>query len=110
MDFKLASFDMATVCDGDNLTAQVGNPTYIAPEILRAAAPYGKAVDMWSFGVMAYVLLGGYPPFSDDNIDVGTRNRKTVAKVLRGIYAFDDEYWRDMSAHAKVLSRVLCLV
>ena len=39
-----------------------GTADYIAPEIL-SARKYGPAVDIWSSGVIAYILLGGYPPF-----------------------------------------------
>ena len=44
----------------------LGTPNYIAPEILEKK-PYGKPVDMWSIGVITYILLGGYPPFYNDN-------------------------------------------
>jgi calcium/calmodulin-dependent protein kinase I len=42
------------------LRTQCGTPGYVAPEILMRL-PYGKEVDMWSIGVICYILLGGYP-------------------------------------------------
>jgi calcium/calmodulin-dependent protein kinase I len=67
---KLADFGFAARVDGDACTLRsiCGTAAYIAPEILREE-PYGKPVDMWSVGVVAYTLLCGYPPFwaDDDN-------------------------------------------
>ena len=60
--FRLAPQDMC------------GTPGYVAPEVIRVGSkggkPYGKACDMWSVGVIIFVLLGGYPPFDDDNQQV----------------------------------------
>ena len=50
---------MQTVC---------GTPGYCAPEVLRGVA-YDSAVDMWSVGVIVYILLCGYEPFYDDEGD-----------------------------------------
>lgn len=49
----------------------------IAPEVL-AQKPYGKAVDVWSIGVIAYILLCGYPPFYDEN------DANLFAQILKG--------------------------
>lgn len=49
----------------------------MAPEILKGEL-YGKPVDMWSIGVITYILLGGYPPFHDDN------QAKLYQKIKKG--------------------------
>ena len=63
---KLADFGFAVVCDGFTITDCCGSPEYMAPEVL-SSIPYGKPADMWSLGVILYILLGGYPPFYDTN-------------------------------------------
>ena len=70
----------------------------MAPEILTRQG-YGKEVDMWTCGVILYVLLAGYPPFWDP------RNRERVieAKIKRAEYEFDEPAWKDISPSAKEL-------
>ncbi|CAE7309501.1 cmk-1 [Symbiodinium microadriaticum] len=65
-------------------------------EILRNE-PYGKAVDMWSIGVITYILLGGYPPFHDDN------QKALFRKIKMGDFEFHEEYWGGVSQEAKDL-------
>jgi serine/threonine protein kinase len=52
---------------------------------------------MWSFGVILYILLGGYPPFHDDN------QRTLFRKICKGDYTFHPDYWSGVSEDAKDL-------
>lgn len=56
---------------------------------------------MWSFGVILYILLGGYPPFHDDN------QRALFRKIVKGDYQFHPDYWSAVSNEAKDLIRGL---
>lgn len=102
-DIKVVDFGFATEVDGENLRAHCGTPGYIAPEILKDL-PYGKSVDMWSFGVILYILLGGYPPFYDKNQQLLFR------KIMKGAYVFHQEYWQEVSDEGKDLIRKLLVV
>jgi calcium/calmodulin-dependent protein kinase I len=85
-DVKLADFGFATYVSGSNLDQQCGTPGYVAPEII-AQKMYGKPVDMWSLGVIIYILLGGYPPFHSEN------QKELFKLILAGKYEFHTEYW-----------------
>lgn len=94
---KVADFGFAQkFMPETGLTTQCGTPGYVAPEILLRKK-YDAAVDMWSVGVITYILLGGYPPFHDEN------QARLFAKIKKGVYSFHDEYWLDISAEAKDL-------
>ncbi|KAK4815324.1 hypothetical protein QYF61_026229 [Mycteria americana] len=75
---------------GSVMSTACGTPGYVAPEVL-AQKPYSKAVDCWSIGVIAYILLCGYPPFYDEN------DAKLFEQILRAEYEFDSPYWDDIS-------------
>ena len=92
-DLKLADFGFATEVHGNNLTQQCGTPGYVAPEII-SRKNYGKAVDMWSTGVIIYILLGGYPPFHHDN-------QKELFRIIQsGKYEFHPEFWVSLSYYS----------
>jgi calcium/calmodulin-dependent protein kinase (CaM kinase) II/calcium/calmodulin-dependent protein kinase I len=59
--------------------------------------PYDTSSDMWSLGVIVYILLGGYPPFIDSN------QKELFRKIRKGEYKFHDEYWGQVSKDAKDL-------
>lgn len=61
-------------------------------------------LDMWSCGVILYILLGGYPPFIESN------QRELFRKIRKGDYEFHPEYWQNVSAEAKELISALLTV
>ena len=75
----------------------------MAPEILEGVK-YDTQADMWSLGVIVYILLGGYPPFIEQN------QRELFRKIRKGQYKFHDEYWKQVSDSAKDLIRSLLTV
>ena len=96
-------FSQAKKVEGKSLDTQCGTPGYVAPEILKGKK-YGTAVDMWSCGVIVYILLGGYPPFHDDNHAILYR------KIKAADYAFDPQYWDQVSDDAKDLIKKMLVV
>lgn len=66
---KLADFGLAKIIGEESFTTTLcGTPSYVAPEILADTKQrkYTKAVDIWSLGVVMYICLCGFPPFSDE--------------------------------------------
>jgi calcium/calmodulin-dependent protein kinase I len=100
---KLADFGMATKTEGDDLSGLFGSPAYVAPEVILGRS-YGKAVDMWSLGVLVFVLLGGYLPFGD-----GGSWAQTQQNIIRGRFNFTDypQVWGPVTENAKDLIRKL---
>jgi|AntAceMinimDraft_5_1070358.scaffolds.fasta_scaffold214282_1 serine/threonine protein kinase len=67
-------------------------------------APFFWQVDVWACGVVVYILLGGYPPFYDDD------DAKLFQKIVKGQFAFDAPFWNPVSASAKDLIRQMLTV
>ena len=75
-----------------------GTPGYIAPEVLHMRG-YDKQCDVWSFGVIVYILLCGFPPFYADN------DAQLFERIKRGKYEFIKPYWDPISEEAKAFVR-----
>mmetsp|Transcript_39447 Transcript_39447/g.53570 ORF Transcript_39447/g.53570 Transcript_39447/m.53570 type:complete len:512 (-) Transcript_39447:724-2259(-) len=106
MSIKLADFGLATYCKDQKLTQNCGTPDYVAPEIIDFDATYDWKCDIWSAGIIAYILLGGYPPFQSTNDD-----RDELFKlILEGRYVFHKTYWEDVSVEAKDLISSMLIV
>ncbi|GKY97773.1 hypothetical protein MPSEU_000735500 [Mayamaea pseudoterrestris] len=101
---KIADFGFAKkVYEHNSLTTQCGTPGYVSPEILEGT-PYDERADMWSVGVILYILLGGYPPF------IESTQRDLFRKIRKGEYEFHEEYWGTVSSEAKELISSLLTV
>jgi calcium/calmodulin-dependent protein kinase I len=128
---KVTDFGFARrVHTPESLTSRVGTPTYVAPEVsccvfsvaiammMRGISscilsfvlqvlkniPHDQRVDLWSVGVVIFVLLVGYPPFLDEN------QNKLFQKIRNGEWEFVEEDWKQISNDAKDLIKGLLVV
>ena len=91
---KIIDFGTAKVFDTDKqLKEQIGTPYYIAPEVLNKK--YGKECDIWSTGVIAYILLSGLPPFN------GATDSEIMAAIKKGKFVFTNKVWSGVSDSAR---------
>ncbi|OMO76013.1 hypothetical protein COLO4_25721 [Corchorus olitorius] len=98
IDFGLSAFFKP----GQVLTEKVGTAYYIAPEVINQN--YGPEADIWSAGVILYILLSGLPPFWAETL------QEQLCKILKGQISFESEPWPQISDSAKdLIRRMLCL-
>ena len=83
-----------------SLNKRCGTPHFVAPEIIFAEM-YDESADMWSVGVIIYMLLGGQYPFD------GNTEQELYESVKRGQFEFTDKTWRSVSSEARELIRNL---
>jgi len=103
----LATFHARGACrlaklhmDGDSvMTTSVGTPGYAAPEVI-SGKDYGPEVDVWSLGVILYILLCGYPPFVEDDTP------SLFRKIMRAEFDFPSPgVWDQISNGARASER-----
>ncbi|GIJ98358.1 hypothetical protein Aspvir_000475 [Aspergillus viridinutans] len=92
----LADFGIAKMLENPTevLTTMAGSFGYAAPEVMLKQG-HGKAVDLWSLGVITYTLLCGYSPFRSENLS------DLIEECRSARIVFHERYWRDVSKDAK---------
>ena len=91
---KIIDFGTAQTFDpAKQSKEQIGTPYYIAPEVLNKK--YGKECDIWSTGVIAYILLSGLPPFN------GSTDGEIMAAIKKGQFTFTNKAWSGVSDSAR---------
>ncbi|CAG2110704.1 unnamed protein product [Medioppia subpectinata] len=94
-DVKLCDFGISRILTkGAELREIVGTPDYVAPEILQYE-PISLATDMWSIGILTYVLLSGHSPFT------GETKQETYCNITNGSLDFPSYLFADVSEEAK---------
>uniref|UniRef100_A0A3N7FC29 Protein kinase domain-containing protein n=1 Tax=Populus trichocarpa TaxID=3694 RepID=A0A3N7FC29_POPTR len=91
MDFGLSSVEEFT----DPVVGLFGSIDYVSPEALSQGRISSKT-DMWSVGVILYILLSGYPPF------IAQSNRQKQV-ILAGDFSFYEKTWKNITSSAKQL-------
>mmetsp|Transcript_11478 Transcript_11478/g.13913 ORF Transcript_11478/g.13913 Transcript_11478/m.13913 type:complete len:619 (+) Transcript_11478:242-2098(+) len=97
---KLCDFGVSARIVGKDVKRSVAAPMFSPPEIIREGRCNTKA-DMWSLGVVLYILLCGYPPFADDGLQ---------KRILKARYTFPAKHWMGVSVMGRdLVSRLLVL-
>jgi len=104
LEIAIADFGLSKIV-GQHVMMQTacGTPSYVAPEVLNAAG-YGNEVDMWSIGVITYILLCGFPPFYGDTVP------EIFEQIMEANFDYPEEYWGQVSKEAKDFINKLLVV
>lgn len=95
---KVIDFGTSSLFEKKNenkMKSKEGTPYYIAPEVL--GLKYDEKCDLWSCGVILYIMLSGYPPFN------GETPKQIMDKVRLGKYEMTSDVWHHISPQAKSL-------
>lgn len=98
---KLIDFGLSKKLSENEIMSQPnGTPYYIAPEVLRGK--YTNSCDLWSLGVILYIMMSGKPPFG------GKTNIEILTNVAKGQFHFNHQPFKDCSKEVKdLISRLL---
>ncbi|KAM6967927.1 death-associated protein kinase 2-like [Aplochiton taeniatus] len=92
---KIIDFGLAHhLTPGEDYKSLCGTPQYIAPEVVNYET-LSEASDMWSIGVITYILLSGMSPFQ------GEKDEETLRNIVGMVYEFEDQYFTETSIMAK---------
>uniref|UniRef100_A0A3Q3MTD5 Myosin light chain kinase, smooth muscle n=1 Tax=Mastacembelus armatus TaxID=205130 RepID=A0A3Q3MTD5_9TELE len=92
---KLIDFGLARrLANAGTLKVLFGTPEFVAPEVINYEA-ISYPTDMWSIGVICYILLSGLSPFMGDN------DNETLSNVTSATWDFEDEAFDEISENAK---------
>jgi len=100
---KVTDFGLSKDFGTATLQTSCGTPDYVAPEVLKGQ-PYDNSVDIWSIGVITYILLCGFPPF------YGTNDQQIFEKILKGEYDFPSPDWDNISVEAKNFIKAILIL
>jgi calcium/calmodulin-dependent protein kinase I len=93
-DVMLSDFGLSKITGQSMMETACGTPYYVAPEVLSASG-YDKEVDLWSVGVITYLLLCGFPPFYGESLP------EVFEQIMKAEFDFPDPYWTEISGDAK---------
>ncbi|KAJ7603827.1 kinase-like domain-containing protein [Roridomyces roridus] len=101
-DVVIADFEIAKHLHApdEQLHSCSGSLGYAAPEVLGAQG-HGKAVDLWSTGIITYALLGGYLPFPGEDL------KQLMKAIFEVKIKFHAKYWKNVSEEAKAFIKRL---
>lgn len=103
---KISDFGLSNIYQGQDcgqkamLQTVCGTPNYVAPEVLKECGYNGVIADIWSCGVVLFVMLAGYLPFDDEDVDALFR------KIERGEFRMGRHFSADV---CDLISRMLCV-
>jgi hypothetical protein len=96
-DIRLLDFGLSKIVGSDEkCTEPYGTLSFVAPEVLQGK-PYDKSVDLWSIGIITFLLLCGYLPFDDKHSE-----REIARQTIQDPVPFDDKIWSKYSPESKV--------
>ena len=95
-DIRLLDFGLSKIVGNDEkCTEPYGTLSFVAPEVLQGK-PYDKSVDLWSIGIITFLLLCGYLPFDDKHSE-----REIARQTIQDPVPFEEKIWSKYSPEAK---------
>ncbi|KAJ0176665.1 hypothetical protein K1T71_007844 [Dendrolimus kikuchii] len=105
---KISDFGLSKFVGEDSfMKTMCGTPLYLAPEVLKSKGQksYGPQVDVWSLGVVFFICLAGYVPFSNDYHEMSL-----IDQITNGKYKISESHWKGVSLQAKLLMKRMLTV